>query len=136
MTNKVIRFIFFLILTFLLRFNQFLISLLLKNIAASLVVFIGVYIFELIIRAFFAIMSISWGQYLPFNVFSNLCDAPSFEKMMTNPMIKESIANATITAQANGQFTDVNYGLNTVLSIAFIAVFFYLSYLILKKKDL
>ncbi len=114
----------------------FLISLLLKNIAASVVVFIGAYIFELIIRAFFAIMSISWGQYLPFKVLSNLCDAPSLNKMLTNPMLKESIANATSTAQASGQFTDVNFGVNMVLSLSYIAVFLYFSYLILKKKDL
>ena len=114
----------------------FLISLLLRNIAASIVVFIGVYIFELIIRAFFAIMSIDWGQYLPFNVLSNLCNAPSFSKMITNPMIKESVANATITTQVNQQFTDVNYGITIILSLSFSIIFLYFSYLILNKRDL
>jgi len=81
-------------------------------------------------------MSISWGQYLPFNVLSNLCEAPSLNKMLTDPMIKESIANATVSAQSSGQFVDVNYGLNMLLSLSFISTFFYLSYLILKKRDL
>jgi len=113
-----------------------LISLLLKNIAASIVVFIGAYIFELIVRAFFAIMSISWGQYLPFNVFSDLCKAPSFKKMLTDPMIKESLDNAVIAAQTGEQHPEISYGFNIILALFFTVLFFYFSYRILAKRDL
>ena len=114
----------------------FYISLLLKNTAASIVIFIGVYIFELITRGFFAIMSISWGQYLPFNVLSNLCKAPSINKMITNEMMKESLVNATNNMQTGGHFIDMDYSINLILGVLFIVVFFYLSYLRLTKKDL
>ncbi len=113
-----------------------LISLLLKNIAASIVVFIGAYIFELIIRAYFAISSISWGQYLPFKVFSDLCSAPSLNKMITNPMLQESLTNSPGIVQTNNPVFEMSYGFNIILALSFIILFFYFSYRILAKRDL
>ncbi len=113
-----------------------LISLLLKNIAASIVVFIGAYIFELIIRAYFAISSISWGQYLPFKVFSDLCSAPSLNKMITNPMLQESLTNSPGIVQTNNPVFEMSYGFNIILALSFIILFFYFSYRILTKRDL
>lgn len=114
----------------------FLISLLLKNIAASIVVFIGIYIFELILRAYFALISVSWGQYLPFNIFSDLCSAPSLKKMLTNPTIRESIDNATIAAKTSGEINEISYGAIIILAVSFTLIFFYSSYMIFAKRDL
>jgi len=113
-----------------------LISLLLKNIAASIVVFIGAYIFELIIRAYFAISSISWGQYLPFKAFSDLCSAPSLNKMITNPVLQESLTNSPGIVQTNNPVFEISYGFNIILALSFIILFFYFSYRILAKRDL
>ncbi|MEN8120410.1 MAG: hypothetical protein ABFS35_08690 [Bacteroidota bacterium] len=113
-----------------------LISLLLKNIAASIVVFIGAYVFELIIRAYFAITSISLGQYLPFNVFSDLCGAPSFNKMITNPLLQESLTNSPGITQTGSPVFEISYGINIILALSFILLFFYFSYRILAKRDL
>jgi len=114
----------------------FFISVLLKNIAASIVIFIGVYIFELIARAFFAIASIGLGQYLPFNVFSNLCDAPSLNKMITNPLIKESLENSNQISFTSNPVAEMNSELNIVLALLYLVLFFYFSYRILTKRDL
>ncbi len=114
----------------------FLISLLLKNIAASIVVFIGVYIFELIVRAYFALISVSWGQYLPFNVLSDLCNPPSLDKMITNPMIKESLSNQTIFVPAESPVFEMEYGINIMIALSYIILSLYFSYRILVKKDL
>ena len=113
-----------------------LISLLLKNIAASIVVFIGAYIFELIIRAYFAIISISWGQYLPFKAFSDLCSAPSLNKMITNSILQESLTNSHGIVQTNNPVFEIGYGINIILALSFIILFFYFSYRILAKRDL
>ncbi len=109
-----------------------LISVLLKNIAASIVVFIGMYIFELILRGYFALMSLNFGQFLPFKVFSNLCSAPSLKKMISDPVIKQSIEQSMQTASA----WEMPLGINVSLSIFYIAGFFYLSYYLLQKRDL
>lgn len=113
-----------------------LISLLLKNIAASIVVYFGAYVFELIIRAYFAITSISWGQYLPFRTFSDLCSAPSLNKMITDPLIKESLTNSLNITQNGSPVFEINYGINIILALSFIILFFYFSYRILAKRDL
>ena len=113
-----------------------LISLLLKNIAASIVVFIGAYVFELIIRAYFAITSISLGQYLPFKSFSELCDAPSINKMITNPLIQESLTNSPGISQSGSPNFEISYGINIILALSFIILFFYFSHRILAKRDL
>lgn len=114
----------------------FFISLLLKNIAGSIVIFIGIYIFELITRAFFAIASISFGQYLPFNVFSNLCKAPSLNKMVSDPLIKESLKSSSHISFTGSPVAETNPELNLVLAVFYLLLFFYLSYRILTKRDL
>lgn len=114
----------------------FFISLLMKNVATSIVIFIGTYIFELIVRAFFAIASIDLGQYMPFNVFSNLCKAPSLNKMITNPLVKESFENSKQISFTGNPVVEMNSVLNFVLAILYLGVFFYFSYRIIKKRDL
>lgn len=109
-----------------------LISVLLKNIAASLVVFIGMYIFELILRGYFALMNLNFGQFLPFKVFSNLCSAPSLKKMISDPMLKQSIEQS----MHNTTSWEIPTGMNVVLSVFYIAGFFYLTYYLLQKRDL
>ncbi|MCF6242809.1 MAG: ABC transporter permease subunit [Bacteroidales bacterium] len=110
----------------------FLISVLLKNTGASIVVFIGMYLFELILRGYFVLMSLDFGNFLPFKVFSNLCPAPSLKKMISDPLIKQSIEQS-IQSSYNWE---MSVGMNATVVLLYIVLFLYLSYYLLQKRDL
>ncbi len=109
-----------------------LISILLKNVGASIVVFIGMYIFELILRGYFALMHLNFGQFLPFKVFSNLCPAPSLKKMISDPLIKQSIEQSIQTSSN----WEMPVGMNVAFALLYTTLFLYLGYYLFQKRDL
>ena len=108
----------------------FLISLLLKSIGASIVVFLGYFIVELIIRAYFSILKLNFSAFLPAKVFSNLTPAPSITTMIKNDEIKIAINENIKTAG------ELSFNANLIVAVIYITLFLFLSYQVINKKDL
>ncbi|MBN1252919.1 MAG: hypothetical protein JXR51_13170 [Bacteroidales bacterium] len=107
-----------------------LISLLVKSVGASIVVFIGYFIFELIIRAYLSIFSLNFANYLPAKVFANLTPATSLSTIIADENIKLMIEKNT---QLN---TELSFNANLIVAFIYLIIFVLLSYQIIKNKDL
>ena len=110
----------------------FFVAVWLRKTAGAIVVFIGLYIFEGIFRGYLALMGSNYGRFLPFKVFSQLCERPSLQKMITDPMIKQSVEQSFAFSSS----PDLSVALNAGFAIAYIFIFFYGAYYLFKKKDL
>jgi len=124
-------FLYFINVMGIMSFAYF-IAVAMKKTGISIVLFAGVYIFELILRGYLALLNLNFGQFLPFKVFSNLCTAPSLKKMIADPMIKQSLEQSIQLQSKQGTPLE----LNTLLAIAYTGLFLYLSYYLLQKRDL
>lgn len=110
----------------------FFVAVWLRKTAGAIVVFIGLYIFEGIFRGYLALMGASYGRFLPFKVFSQLCERPSLQKMITDPMIKQSVEQSFTFSSSS----DFSAALNASIAVGYIFLFFYGAYYLLQKKDL
>ncbi len=108
----------------------FLISLLLKSVGASIVVFIGYFIFELVVRAYLSIFSLNIANYLPAKVFSNLTPPPSVTTMIRDTNIKDAISESL---KSDGE---LSFYTNMLIAVIYIIIFLLLSFQIINKKDL
>jgi len=108
----------------------FLISLLLKGVGASIVVFLGYFIFELIVKAYFSILSLNFAIFLPAKVFSNLTPAPSVTTMIKNKELIVAINENLKTS------SELNFSTNLFITLIYVIIFLFFSYQIINKKDL
>ncbi len=109
-----------------------LIAVLLRNTALSFVIYFVYFIFEGILRIYFAILGVNWSAYLPMKIISNLTPQPEITTMITDSQFKNSIQYSNIQPH----ITESPMYLSIFLALVYVSIFIFVSYYSLKKKNL
>ena len=113
----------------------FLIAVLFRNTALSIVMFLLYFIFiEPILRKFFPQ---DVRQYFPVRIISNLTPMPEFLTVTSEESLLGSLDNSNLTLDAIGIRPEpLPLGITVVLAVLYITLFAFLTSLIVRKRDL
>lgn len=113
----------------------FLIAVLFRNTALSIVMFLLYFIFiEPILRKFFPH---DIRQYFPVRIISNLTPMPEFLTVTSEDSLLGSTGNSNLTLDAIGIRPEpLPLGITVVLAVLYITLFAFLTSLIVRKRDL
>lgn len=122
-----IKYLFIYYLQTLCYFSfAFFFAVLLKKPALSIILFIVAFIAETIIGTIMALSGLETVYaFFPLNVFSKLTPLPIFKELLENAQ----------TSGGNAPFM-LHMNLNIVLSVVYMALFFFIALRVIKKRDL
>lgn len=101
----------------------FLLAILLKKPALSIVIYAVLFIFKFI---FYFILGATFSQFIPMNIFADLTPFPIFQEQIS--MLEE--------AQREQFDLIISQSIRTLVAVGYVVVFLVLSKLILSKRDL
>lgn len=119
----------YIIQTIALMSFAMLVSFLFRNTAVSIIVYIGYFIFEAIIRLIIRVAGFSFFQYFPMKIITNLTPRPSLAVAVNQPDYSQYIQS--IENYNEG----LNMGIVILLAVVYIAIFNFFTFYIVRKRN-
>ncbi len=124
--------VFYLIQIFGYMSFALLIATLMRSTALSIVVYLGYYFLESILKLYFFILKLPVAKYFPLEILSSLTPSPNLADAASDAKVQQSIEHSmsNISGQA------IALEINVILAIVYISIFVWLSFYIVKKRNL
>jgi len=100
-----------------------------KNTALSIIIYIGYFIFELIVRGILNLRNLEIYKYLPMKIILNLTPTPSLQTALGNQDATVNFQNIDNSSEA----FDLSF--ITLISVIYISIFLFLSFYRVKKQN-